>query len=564
MREAGLDLVLLWHMHQPDYRDCASGEFRRPWVYLHALKDYTDMAAHLERHPDVRAVINFVPVLLEQIDDYIDQFDTGHFRDPFLRWLAQEDLSDLDLNARRQLVTDCFPVNHTHLVAPFAPFERLFELYQVVAAQGDSGLSYLSANYFADLLTWYHLAWTGETERRNRPLLSELMSRGQGFTADDRARLVDLIGEIVRGLLPRYRALADRGQIELSCTAHTHPIAPLLLDFASAREAMPKVVLPRAQTYPGGHLRVQAQLEHAKTVHTNHFGRSPTGLWPAEGALSDAFLKLLPAGGYGWSASSESVLANSLRAGEQGVPPRSEYLYRPYRTEAAPEIALFFRDEHLSDLIGFEYASWHGRDASAHFLAQLAAVRDQAGADETALVSVILDGENAWECYPYNGYYFLDALYALIEEQDWLRTTTFSDCLSSSRQRTGRLPRLVAGSWVYGTFSTWIGAAEKNRAWDLLCAAKKAFDTVVGTAGLDPRVIMAAQAQLAVCESSDWFWWLGEDDSRAGVQSFDELYRNNLAELYRLLDLPVPLSLLKPLAQGGATEGDAGSMKRAH
>ena len=564
MSEPGLDLVLLWHMHQPDYRDCGSGEFRRPWVYLHALKDYTDMAGHLERHPKVRAVVNFVPVLLEQIEDYIDQFDRGRFRDPFLRWLAKKDLSDLDLSARQQLVTDCFPVNHTHLVAPFPPFERLFELRQMVVAQGDAGLSYLSANYFADLLTWYHLAWTGETERRSRPLLTELMSKGQGFTADDRTRLVELFGEIVRGLLPRYRALADRGQIELSCTPHTHPIAPLLLDLASAREAMPEVVLPLAQTYPGGHLRVQAQLECAKAIHTSHFGCPPTGLWPAEGALSDAFLKLLPAGGYRWSGSSESVLANSLRASEQGAPARSEYLYRPYRTEAAPEVALFFRDERLSDLIGFEYANWHGRDASADFLAQLVAVRDQARPDETALVSVVLDGENAWEFYPYNGYYFLDALYALIAAQDWLRTTTFSDCLNSTRQCTGRLPRLVAGSWVYGTFSTWIGAAEKNRAWDLLCEAKKTFDAVVGRVGLDPGVISAAQAQLAVCESSDWFWWLGEDDTRPGVKSFDELYRANLAELYRLLDVPGPPSLLEPLAQGGATEDTAGAMKRAH
>ncbi len=564
MSEPALDLVLLWHMHQPDYRDCASGEFRRPWVYLHALKDYTDMAGHLERHPKVRAVVNFVPVLLEQIDDYVDQFDSGHFRDPFLRWLAQKDLTDLDLNARRQLVADCFPVNHTHLVAPFPPFKRLFELHQMVAAQGDVGLSYLSANYFADLLTWYHLAWTGETERRNRPLLTELMSKAQGFTADDRARLVDLFGEIVRGLLPRYRALADCGQIELSSTPQTHPIAPLLLDLASAREAMPEVVLPLAQTYPGGDLRVQAQLERAKAIHLGHFGRAPIGLWPAEGALSDAFLELLPTTGYRWSASSESVLANSLRAGEQGVPARSEYLYRPYRTEGAPEVALFFRDEHLSDLIGFEYASWHGRDASAHFLAQLTAVRDQARAGETALVSVMLDGENAWEFYPYNGFYFLDALYALIEAQDWLRTTTFSDCLHSTKRRTGNLPRLVAGSWVYGTFSTWIGAPQKNRAWDLLCQAKQIFDKVVGTVGVDPQVIAAAQAQLAVCESSDWFWWLGEDDSRPGVQSFDELYRANLAQLYRLLDVAVPPGLLEPLARGGVTEGTAGSMKRAH
>ena len=39
------DLAFLWHMHQPDYRHPESGDFVLPWVLLHALKDYTDMAA---------------------------------------------------------------------------------------------------------------------------------------------------------------------------------------------------------------------------------------------------------------------------------------------------------------------------------------------------------------------------------------------------------------------------------------------------------------------------------------------------------------------------------------
>ena len=38
------DLAFLWHMHQPDYRHPESGEFVMPWVLLHAIKDYADMA----------------------------------------------------------------------------------------------------------------------------------------------------------------------------------------------------------------------------------------------------------------------------------------------------------------------------------------------------------------------------------------------------------------------------------------------------------------------------------------------------------------------------------------
>ena len=76
-----VDLVLVWHMHQPDYRDHATGEFQLPWVYLHALKDYTDMAWHLERHPAMRVVVNFAPILLDQIEDYADQFASNRIRD---------------------------------------------------------------------------------------------------------------------------------------------------------------------------------------------------------------------------------------------------------------------------------------------------------------------------------------------------------------------------------------------------------------------------------------------------------------------------------------------------
>ena len=102
------DLVFLWHMHQPDYRDYATGDFVLPWTYLHAIKDYTDMAYHLERHPGVHAVVNFVPILLDQIEDYCDQFTTGRLRDPLLRLLGHEDLGQLTADQRQLAFDACF------------------------------------------------------------------------------------------------------------------------------------------------------------------------------------------------------------------------------------------------------------------------------------------------------------------------------------------------------------------------------------------------------------------------------------------------------------------------
>src|SRR5688572_26597427 len=101
-----LDLVLMWHMHQPDYRDYQTGEFTQPWVYLHGIKDYADMAAHLERHPRVHAVVNLVPVLLDQVEDYVQQFATGELRDPLLRLLVQDENSPLNQD-ERALIIEC-------------------------------------------------------------------------------------------------------------------------------------------------------------------------------------------------------------------------------------------------------------------------------------------------------------------------------------------------------------------------------------------------------------------------------------------------------------------------
>ncbi|MDD5248881.1 MAG: glycoside hydrolase family 57 protein [Rhodocyclaceae bacterium] len=556
-----LDLVFLWHMHQPDYRDRTSGEFALPWVLLHALKDYADMADHLERHPKVRAVVNFVPVLLDQIDDYCAQIDAGSYRDPLLRLLAQPDLDRIDLDDRRLLLDTCFRSNHTTMLAPFPHYLRLHKLLTQFAKEGEAALAYLSGTYYADLVTWYFLAWSGETERRRQPLLADLMTKGQRYTLDDRRQLLAWIGATLKGIVPRYRALQDRGQIELSATPHTHPLGPLLLDFAAALESQPDAPLPQAASYPGGRSRLDAHIENAKSSHARRFGAAPTGMWPAEGAVSAPLAALFAQHGCRWLASGEGVLRNSLHTAQL---PAERAAYRPWQVGGADGLTLFFRDERLSDLLGFEYAKWHGRDAARHFVGQLELILSQAPAGETPIVGVVLDGENAWEHYPYNAYYFFDDLYALLEDHPAIRTTTYGEIVSRAvPPPRGTLPRLTAGSWVYGTLSTWIGDADKNRAWDLLCEAKHSYDLVVGSGRLSPDEAHAAEAQLAVCESSDWFWWFGDYNPAPAVASFDRLYRHNLANLYRLLKLTPPRELDLPISAGSAAATQDGTMRRA-
>jgi len=569
-----LDLVLVWHMHQPDYRDLATGEYREPWVYLHALKDYSDMAWHLEHHEAMRAVVNFTPVLLDQIEDYVEQFETGTLRDPLLRLLAREESRPLSDEERTFAAERCFHANHHKMIRPFGAYARLHDLFRQVEAQGSDALGYLSDRYVYDLLVWYHLAWGGETVRRNSQVLTRLMAQGYNFSFADRRALFTLIADVVKDIVPRWRRLAATGRVELSTTPHYHPIAPLLIDLTCGREAEPRAPLPVSPAYPGGRERVDAHLRSAIETHTQRFGEAPEGVWPAEGGVSGPFVRVLAARSLAWTATGEAVLASSIRQHARREYDRLQDLYRPYRFgTVAHEIAVFFRDERLSDLIGFEYHRWIGPDAAANLIAELEAIAAQAPPGVRPVVSLILDGENPWEAYPYNGWYFLDALYAKLESSVVVRPTTYRAYLreragaaAGARKAVawGELSGLTAGSWVYGTFSTWIGSPDKNLAWDLLVAAKQSYDLVMASGRLDEQAASAATRQLADCEGSDWFWWFGDYNPAVAVSTFDRLFRAKLAHLYRLLGLPPPAALEAPVSRGAAAAMEAsGTMRRA-
>jgi len=568
-----LDLVLVWHMHQPDYRGYADGEFRLPWVYLHAIKDYTDMAWHLEHHPGMRAVVNFTPVLLDQIEDYADQFATGTIRDPLLRLLAQGEERPLNSDERMLILASCFHANHERIIHPFPPYKALHEILVRIEAQGPEAAAYVSDQYLHDALTWYHLCWTGETVRRESELVTRLMAKGAQFVHAERVALFELIGALLRDLIPRWSRLALRGQVELSTTPEHHPLAPLLLRFASAREATPAMKLPEAPEYPGGGGRVAAQLETAVREHARRFGTPATGVWPAEGAVSSDLLALFAEHGIRWTASGGQVLRNSLLAAGVAADGAARWLYRPYRLQGpAPEPVCFFRDDRLSDYIGFEYAKWNNDDAAANLVAELVTIARATPAGEVPVVSVILDGENCWEYYPYNGYFFLSALYGALESHPVVRPTTCRDWLDGRvdpypagriAASIGALDRLTAGSWVGGNFTTWIGSPEKNHAWDLLCAAKQSFDLVAGSGRLSAERLRLATRQLATCEASDWCWWFSDANPAVSVAAFDRLFRGNLAHLHVLLDLPVPAALSQPICRGGELAEGSGAMRRA-
>lgn len=557
---ARLKVVLAWHMHQPQYRDLVSGAYQLPWTYLHAIKDYVDMAAHIEAVPAARAVVNFAPILLEQIDDYAKQVseflqDGKAIRDPLLAALAQPVLPT-GREEQLQLIKACLRAHETRMIERFAAFRRLAVMARWLIEHPD-GLTYMSDSFLADLLVWYHLAWIGETIRRTDVRVRRLMLKETGYSLHDRSALLALLGELLGGVIGRYRRLAERGQVELSVTPYAHPILPLLLDIESAREAMPEAELPAETSYPGGQERAHWHVREGVATFERYFGFRPLGCWPSEGGVSEAASAVLAREGFRWAATGEAVLRHSLTQSEQPAPEAKEWwLYRPYRV-AQTELRTFFRDDGLSDLIGFTYATWHADDAVADLVAHLERIADACREQPDAVVSIILDGENAWEHYPENGFYFLSALYKRLAEHPRLQMTTFADCASAPADA---LPRLVAGSWVYGTFSTWVGDPDKNRGWDMLTDAKRAFDA--SAARLTPAQREAALRQLAVCEGSDWFWWFGDYNPQSTVSDFERLYRQHLTNLYRLLGVEPAEYLSHVFARGHGRPEHGGTMRK--
>ncbi|MFM9834873.1 MAG: glycoside hydrolase [Methylophilaceae bacterium] len=580
MIQPKLLISLYWHMHQPDYRDSLTGEYVLPWTYLHAIKDYSDMAYHLEANPKARVSFNFVPILLEQLEDYANQYKTRFVKDPILKLLGAKDLWMISRKERRLIKDSCFKSFHEKMLKPFPDYERLYKMFQFLTEDGRDDLIYLSGQYLSDLLVWYHLAWMGESVRQNNALVKKLMAKGKQFSNEDRLALFDLIGELITNLIPRYKKLAQAGQIELTSTPYHHPILPLLIDFETTHDAIPNAILPKCKAYVGGKQRALEHIRDAQTSHKKRFGIASHGMWPSEGAVSKDSLLLMAQEGVDWAASGENVLVNSLRKSNpsKALVSRHDYLYKPYKVSNGDnEIMCFFRDDRLSDKIGFEYSKIHSAEDVGDFVRTLEHIYQTYQREENPVVSVILDGENAWEYYPYNGHYFLTELYEALANHPNIEMVTPSDVVKSIKNpaknlksnykiHCGNLPEISAGSWVYGTFSTWIGSLDKNRGWDLLCNAKKVYDKVMKANKLSAEEKKKCERQLSVCEGSDWFWWLGDYNAAMSVSSFDQLYRRNLTNLYVLLKLPVPDELDTPISVGdfvnAANDTNSGTMRR--
>jgi alpha-amylase/alpha-mannosidase (GH57 family) len=280
-------------------------------------------------------------------------------------------------------------------------------------------------------------------------------------------------------------------------------------------------------------------------------------MWPAEGAVGEGLIPLLARHGIRWIATDEGVLARSGRHGYRVDDPH--VLCQPYQA-ADPQgrrgVSVLFRSRSLSDAIGFQ----HGSDpdpehAVQSFVESVKALARGLRGERDYLVSVILDGENAWGSYRDDGRPFLHALYRALATDGEIKTVTISEYLDGESSRRvsphpveeqARVHELFTGSWVdeYGSapgadLGTWVGEPEENDAWALLAEVRALLDE----AGVSPRSEPEAFRALYAAEGSDWFWWLGADHQSDSDEAFDDLFRGHLKAACRLAGVDPPAAL---------------------
>jgi len=524
-------------MHQPYYKDDITGSYVLPWVRLHGIKDYYDMPALLTDFPAIHQTFNLVPSLLKQIRDYVENNAT----DKFLL-LTLKPAAELAPEDKLFLLKNSFMANWDTMIRPYPAYWDLLDRRgQSVSPNAlKTATRYYTVQDYRDLQVWFNLTWFDPLFKQNDPLLKGLIQKGSGFTENEKALLVQKQREVMALIIGEYRKLADRGRIELTTTPFYHPILPLLYDTDLAKIATPDIHLPVNRfAHPED---ARAQIERAIKYHEELFGSRPAGMWPAEGSVAEEVVPLIADAGIQWIGTDEGVLARSLGVHIDrdfaGIMKNPEVLYRPYLAGKGDQrVSVIFRDHTLSDLVGFVYSKWDYKNAVHDLIDRLHRVR-RSVSNAPHLVSIILDGENAWEYYQNDGRDFFLYLYEKLSREEGLRCVSVNEYLKEHPAQDV-IERLHAGSWINANYRIWIGHEEDNRAWDLLAQTRQALVEYASHNG-DPVKTASAWEEIYIAEGSDWCWWYGDDHYSENDEEFDLLFRTHLMNVYRLIGRDIP------------------------
>ena len=543
-----MNVLLLWHMHQPYYVDPTTRVARMPWVRLHAVKGYLDMVDLLAAVPETKVNFNLTPVLVRQIEEFVN----GEVTDLWEDW-SRKPAADLDDEEKARILENFFKINWDNLIHPFPRYAELLRKRglqwdgETVAA---AAKAYTTADY-RDLQTWYNLAWCGFSAERRFPLLAELKRQGRDFTEQQKHQVLDIHREILALILPLYREAAERGQAELTTTPYFHPILPLVYDTHLARRAMPQAELPPRFSAPDD---AAAQLRLAQELHTRVFGRPARGLWPSEGSIAPELVPLLQQNGIEYFCTDEGNLFRSLDQDPEWRGRKVDHLelFQGWRvTHEGAAVNALFRERPLSDFIGFNASKGSPAASAGYLLHHLDHIAAVCPAPHQAVL-LALDGENAWEAFPDGGREFLTLFYQGLAGNPRLQTRRLGDYFNAHRP-VAEISRLHTGSWIRSDFDIWIGDAEENKGWDWLGRTRQFLAQEAAQGGHPAEKVAAAWWEIYAAEGSDWFWWYGPDFTTDCDFLFDDLFRTHLKNVYLLLGFAPPAYLDNPICLPSAT-----------
>ena len=531
-----MNVVILWHMHQPYYVNPLTKTAMMPWVRLHAVKGYLDMIDLVTAQPEVRVNFNFTPVLVRQILELV----SGEVEDEWEN-LSRKPAADLEDQDKRDLLENFFKINWDNLVRPIPRYAELLAKRGATYTQASLGsiTRLFHTDDYRDLQMLYNLQWTGFSAARRFPIVDEMRAKGRGFTEEDKAALLQVHHQILKLVLGEYRDAQERGQIELTTTPYFHPIMPLVYDTNIARRCQPHSPLPSPFSAPED---VRAHLQLAQIQHEQVFGRKARGMWPSEGSIAPEIVPLMAEAGLEYFCSDEGNLFKSLHsAGNNGSVDHLE-LFQGWRvTVNGASMQALFRERPLSDFIGFDAASNETSRAVAHLIDHLKNIAKVAPAGR-GVTPLILDGENAWEAFRDGGESFLTSFYRALTSTEGLELKRMGDYFDAYPAQA-EIHNLHSGSWIRSDYDIWIGDPEENKAWEWLKETRQFLVDYLSRNQVPVEKAQAAWWEIYAAEGSDWFWWYGPDFTIDTDFLFDELFRLHLQNVYRILGVEPPAHL---------------------
>ena len=606
-----INVIFLWHFHQPYYKDNFTGEMLMPWTRLHATKDYYFMGALLKNYPEIHATFNYSPSLLSQLEDYIGNYAALLKNEEFLS-ISDKKISELSLEDKFFIIEKFFPAcsSSNNFIEKSARFKQLYARLKTADGGGlEEKVDLFDTQDYLDIIVLFNLMWFDPVSIAEDEFLTALKNKDKKFTEEEKDRLIkEKIPQVLNKILPLITELAKNEQIELSASPYYHPILPLLCDTDIA-DFHDGIKLPAPFRHPED---ADYQIKSASDYFSYKLKYKVKGMWPSEGSVSEKALKLFMDNYINWIATDEEILENSIGTNLKDLRLR-KLLYRPYVIKRNDKfLYIFFRDKGLSDLIGFKYSNYEPKSAAEDLINNLKnialSIQDY---DKNGLsaVPIILDGENAWEYYKNNAYDFFNYLYEnLAKNSKIIKTLTVSEYIKKTEEtlkitdaepesgtyengKTGvkvksffdikwntdpdkdsdfdyskiyNIPMIYPGSWINHNFRIWIGDKEDNRAWDILSKTrdyllqkdKEAYADKNDAAapvnienGAGPN-FKAAWKQIFIAEGSDYNWWYGEDRTSGIDEEYDFLYRTHLINVYKFLNETPPDEYFIPLLEG--------------